>query len=125
MKSRLVVPLAAIVLLAAGSVTSTATASGVTAAADSVGEKRGSVTRAEFLRIQPGMTRGKVQRIFGAGGGCAYVTYAVGEVRYVNRQYLQDNGLFTAVQYDTATDGRMRVRDIRFATQWNLAKVCS
>ena len=37
----------------------------------------------------PGMSRGRVERIFGAGGGCAYVTYAVGDVRYVSRQYRQ------------------------------------
>jgi hypothetical protein len=28
--------------------------------------------RAEFRRIEPGMTRGTVERLFGAGGGCAY-----------------------------------------------------
>ncbi len=48
------------------------------------------------------------------------MTYAVGEVRYVNRQYRQANGLWTAVQYDSSVDGRLRVREIRRFKQWNL-----
>jgi hypothetical protein len=115
MNSRRVIPLSTIAVLV-----------GLLAGAGTAGasEARGSVTRAEFRQADVGMTRGQVQRIFGAGGGCAYLSYAVEGVRYVNRQYRQDNGLFTAIQYDTSVDGRLRVRDIRFAKQWNLEKLC-
>ena len=115
MTQRLVVPLAAIAVLAAG----------LSVSASAASERRGSVSRAEFLAVESGMTRGHVERIFGAGGGCAYVTYAVGDVRYVNRQYRQANGLWTAVQYDTSVDGALRVREIRRFKQWNLLeKLC-
>ena len=71
------------------------------------------------------MSRGRVERIFGAGGGCDYVTYAVGEVRYVNRQYRQANGSWAAVQFDTSVDGVMRVRARPSFKQWNLPeKLC-
>jgi hypothetical protein len=71
------------------------------------------------------MTRGQVERIFGAGGGCAYVTYAVDGVRYVNRQYRQANGRWAAVQFDSSVDGALRVRASRPFKQWNLTeKLC-
>ena len=95
-------------------------ATSLSTSADAASERRGSVTLAEYREIDAGMTRGRVEQIFGAGGGCAYVTYAVGEVRYVNRQYRQANGLWTAVQYDSSVDGRLRVREIRRFKQWNL-----
>ena len=115
MSPRLVVPLAAIAVLATGLQTG----------ADAASERRGSVTLAEFRAVDAGMSRGRVERIFGAGGGCAYVTYAVGDVRYVNRQYRQANGGWTAVQYDTSVDGAMRVRAARPFKQWNLPeKLC-
>jgi hypothetical protein len=115
MTPRLVVPLATIAVLAAGLQTG----------ADAASERRGSVTRAEYRSVEAGMTRGRVERIFGAGGGCAYVTYAVGDVRYVNRQYRQADGLWTAVQFDSSVDGRLRVRETRPFKQWDLpARLC-
>ena len=75
--------------------------------------------------VESGMTRGEVERISGAGGGCAYLTYAVGDVRYDSSQYRQANGLWTAAQYDCSVDGGLHGREIRRFKKWNLrGKLC-
>jgi hypothetical protein len=56
MNPRLTVPLAALAVVAAGLSTS----------AGASNERRGSVTRSEYLAVEAGMTRGRVERIFGA-----------------------------------------------------------
>lgn len=59
-------------------------------------ERSGTVTRAEYNRVERGMTRARVEHIFGAGRGCVYARYESG---YIGVQYRQGNGNYTAINY--------------------------
>lgn len=78
------------------------------------------VTFAEYRRVEPGMTRARVELIFGAGKGCEYTSYTIGDVLFTGRQYRRSNGATVSIRY-RVREGRMdRVR----AKQWNTVSVC-
>ena len=70
----------------------------------------GVVTREEYAQVHRGMTRVRVERIFGAGRSCVYLKYELDNVLFIGRQYHSTAGSDVAIGYERPGDGgRARV----------------
>ena len=78
------------------------------------------VTRHEYAQVSPGMTRTRVERIFGAGSGCVYVKYVLDDVLYTGRQYRNSAGTTVSIQYERPDGGRSRTT----GKQWGFLESC-
>jgi hypothetical protein len=79
------------------------------------------VTRTEYAQVHRGMTRGRVERIFGAGSGCVYLKYELDNVLFIGRQYRNTAGTTVSIQYEKPGDGgRARLT----GKQWGLLESC-
>ena len=79
------------------------------------------VTRGEYAQVSPGMTRTRIERIFGAGSGCVYLKYELDDVLHIGRQYRNAAGTTVSIQYE-----RPRNRGASRATgkQWGFLESC-
>ena len=78
------------------------------------------VTLADYRSIEPGMSRTRVERIFGVGKGCQFTSYTIGDVLFTGRQYRNELGNRVSIRYRSKDGGPTRVR----AKQWNKVKSC-
>jgi hypothetical protein len=76
----------------------------------------GEVTRSEYRKVEKGMSRARVERIFGAGHGCVYLTYALDEKLSTGRQYRNEHGSTVAISFVTRADGVARVQSKLWGT---------
>lgn len=90
------------------------------APASAVPEVPRQVTRHEYAQVSPGMTRARVERIFGAGRGCVYVQYELDGVLHTGRQYRNAAGTTVSIQYEKPDRGRNRVT----GKQWGVLQSC-
>ena len=113
MRLALVVLLAVLLPTASGSVLSGSALSGSTlpgATPESTRGMAGVVTREEYAQVRRGMTRVRVERIFGAGRSCVYLKYELDNVLFIGRQYRGTAGTEVAISYERPGDGgRARV----------------
>lgn len=80
----------------------------------------GVVTPNEYARVERGMTRSNVERIFGAGKGCQYLRIRRGEAIGTGRQYPNTTGTgLTGITYVTR-NGVTRMT----GRQWNTEPAC-
>jgi hypothetical protein len=91
-----------------------------TAPGSAVPEAPREVTRHEYAKVSPGMTRARVERIFGAGRGCTYSRYELDDVLYTGRQYRNSAGTTVSIQYERPDGGRNRAT----GKQWGLLESC-
>jgi hypothetical protein len=80
---------------------------------------RGDVTRAEYRKVEKGMSRQRVERIFDTGRGCLYVKYELDDVLFTGRQYRNANGYTVSIRFVTRSDGVERVRGKQWDTSWS------
>lgn len=78
------------------------------------------VTMDEYRMVEPGMSRTRVERIFGIGKGCEYTSYTIDGVLFTGRQYRNTEGNMVSVRYRQREGSPARVR----AKQWNTVKSC-
>ena len=90
------------------------------APAPAVPEAPRQVTRPEYAQVSPGMTRTRVERIFGAGPGCVYSRYELEGVLHIGRQYRNAAGTTVSIQYERPEGRLTRATD----KQWGLLESC-
>lgn len=91
------------------------------APASAVPQAPRQVTRDEYAQVSLGMTRARIERIFGAGSGCVYVTYELDGVLHIGRQYRNAAGTTVSIQYERSADGG---RSRAAGKQWGLLESC-
>ncbi|WP_374455700.1 hypothetical protein [Nocardioides sp.] len=90
------------------------------APAPAVPEAPRQVTRREYAQVSPGMTRARVERIFGAGPGCVYIKYELDGLLHIGRQYRNAAGTTVSIQYERPEGRRTRAT----GKQWGLLESC-
>ncbi len=91
------------------------------APASAMPEEPRVVTREEYAQVARGMTRVKVERLFGAGSGCVYIKYQLDNVLVIGRQYRNTAGTTVSIEYERPGDGgRARVTGKR----WGFLESC-
>ena len=91
------------------------------APASAVAEAPRQVTRDEYAQVSPGMTRVRIERIFGAGSGCVYLKYELDDVLYIGRQYRNTAGTTVSIQYERPGDGG---KNRATGKQWGFLESC-
>lgn len=91
------------------------------APASAVPQTPRQVTRDEYAQVSTGMTRARIERLFGAGSGCVYLKYELDDVLFIGRQYRNTAGTTVSIQYERPGDGG---RNRATGKQWGLLESC-